>query len=431
MRLMRRIKRPKGVPVFMTKVLLIGTADSKSEELQFIKQSLRHLGLQPILADVSVGTQAGPRADIRREEILESIPGIQPDLFATEGTRSQCMDAMCHAISHFVPQYCKTNSIQGVIAIGGSGGTAIGTAAMRGLPLGFPKVMITTMATGNTAQYIEGTDINLFPSVVDVAGLNEISKMIFNQAAAALAGMAQNYSPLPPTLSRPLVAATMFGNTTACVNEARSVLEKNGYDVLVFHATGNGGRTMEKLILSGKISGVLDLTTTEIADEIVGGVLTAGPSRLEAAAKMNIPTVIAPGCLDMVNFHGRDSIPSWFSGRKFYPHTPEVTLMRTNAEEMFQIGEFLGEKINQYPPHVIFQYPNKGFSALGSFGESFWAPEWDAQLLAGLKNKLKNENRIKVWDGAINDPGFGESCANWLLQAMEQQASKKLGLISA
>src|SRR5437899_7757663 len=248
--------------------------------------------------------------------------------------------------------------IDGVISLGGGGGTAIATAAMRALPIGFPKLMVSTLASGNTAQYVGVKDIVMFPSIVDVAGLNRISRQILTSAAGAICGMVEVGVPAlagsgDATLKlefqpddKPVVVASMFGNTTQCVQHAQKILEKADYEVLVFHATGTGGRTMESLIDAGLVAGVLDITTTEWADELVGGILSAGPTRLEAAARQGVPAIVAPGCLDMVNFYGPESVPEKFKGRNLYQHNPQVTLMRTTPEECARLGQILAGKLN-------------------------------------------------------------------------------------
>jgi methylmalonyl-CoA mutase cobalamin-binding domain/chain len=238
---------------------------------------------------------------------------------------------MAGAAAAFVSQLQAEGRIHGVISLGGGGGTAIGTSAMRALPVGFPKLMVSTLAAGNVAPYVGAKDIVMFPSIVDVSGINRISRVLLARAAGAICGMVETN--VPAGEDRPLIAASMFGNTTACVNAAREVLEASGYEVLVFHATGAGGKVMESLIEAGMFSGVLDVTTTEWADELVGGVLSAGPLRLEAAGIAGTPAIVTPGCLDMVNFGARDTVPAKFAGRTFYHHNPQVTLMRTTPEE--------------------------------------------------------------------------------------------------
>jgi uncharacterized protein (UPF0261 family) len=309
--------------------------------------------------------------------------------------------------------------IDGVISLGGGGGTAIGTAAMRALPVGFPKVMVSTLASGNTAQYVGVKDIVMFPSIVDVAGINRISRQILARAAGAICGMVE--ATLPRGADKPVIVASQFGNTTACVDHARRILEDAGYEVLVFHATGIGGRTMESLIESGMVAGVLDITTTEWADELVGGVLGAGPARLEAAAKHGVPAIVAPGCLDMVNFHGPETVPTKFQGRNFYPHNPQVTLMRTTPDECAQLGRIVAEKLNLSKGPVTLLIPKKAISVISAPGQKFHDPVADGALFDSLKSKLRRDIEVIEMDCEINEPRFAEACANTILKNIAKQ----------
>ena len=289
-----------------------------------------------------------------------------------------------------VAKLAAEKKIHGIISLGGGGGTAIGTAAMRALPVGFPKLMVSTLAASeNVPTYIGVKDIVMMPSVVDVAGLNRISRPIFANAAGAICGMVETQ--VSSSDDKPIIAASMFGNTTDCINQAKFILEEAGYEVLVFHATGTGGRAMESLIESGLVSGVLDLTTTEWADELVGGILGSGPTRLEAAARNGVPAVIAPGCLDMVNFGPRDTIPEKFSGRLFYEHNPQVTLMRTTADECTALGQILAEKANLSTGPVAVLLPLEAISVISATGEPFNDPAADQALFAAIKSNLRKD----------------------------------------
>jgi uncharacterized protein (UPF0261 family) len=318
-----------------------------------------------------------------------------------------------------------------VISLGGGGGTAIATAGMRALPLGFPKLMVSTLASGNTAQYVGVKDIVMMPSIVDVAGLNRISRAVLTRAAGAICGMVESVSSSPSSSSaraegeedeegegdsdKPIVVASMFGNTTDCVQKAKTILEGAGYEVLVFHATGIGGKTMESLIESGLVAGVLDVTTTEWADELCGGFLGAGPTRLEAAARRGVPAIVAPGCLDMVNFHAPESVPAKFAGRTFYKHNPQVTLMRTNAEECAQLGKILAEKVNLSTGPVTVLLPLRAISVISAPGQPFHDPAADAALFTAIKSHLRKGIPVIELDCAINDAIFAEACAEALL----------------
>jgi uncharacterized protein (UPF0261 family) len=286
---------------------------------------------------------------------------------------------------------------------------------MRALPLGFPKLMVSTLASGNTAPYVGVKDIVMFPSIVDVAGLNRISREILTRAAGAICGMVEA-RPVPGE-DKPIIVASQFGNTTACIDHARRILEAAGYEVLVFHATGTGGRTMESLIEAGLVAGVLDLTTTEWADELVGGILSAGPTRLEAAARHGVPAVVSTGCLDMVNFGPPESVPTKFAGRKFYQHNPQVTLMRTTPDECTKLGKILAEKLNLSIGPVTVLLPLRGGSVIGAPGGPFHDASADAALYAALKAALRPDIKVLELDCVINDPTFAEACA----QALSQQ----------
>ena len=317
-----------------------------------------------------------------------------------------------------VAKLAAEKKIQGIISLGGGGGTAIGTSAMRALPVGFPKLMVSTLAASeNVPTYVGVKDIVMMPSVVDVAGLNRISRPIFANATGAICGMVE--AKAPPADDKPIIAASMFGNTTDCVNQAKLILEEAGYEVLVFHATGTGGRAMESLIEAGLVSGVLDLTTTEWADELVGGILAAGSTRLEAAARNGVPAVIAPGCLDMVNFGPRDTIPKKFSGRLFYEHNPQVTLMRTTADECTALGQILAEKANLSTGPVAVLLPIEGISVISATGEPFNDPAADQALFAAIKSNLRKDIEVREIHTSVNDSTFAQAAAETLLSLMQ------------
>ena len=329
----------------MATIAVLGTLDSKGEEHAFVAKLIKARGHQTLLIDVGTGAPATIKPDITREEVA-AVAGINLAEIVARKDRGECVVAMSQAAPVMLAKLAAEGRIQGVISLGGGGGTAIATAAMRALPIGFPKLMVSTLAAGNVAPYLGTKDITMMPSLADVAGLNRLSMVIFTRAAGAICGMVESEPQVSAT--RPLVVASMFGNTTACVTTARAVLEQAGYEVLVFAATGAGGRSMEAVIESGIVSGVLDLTTTEWADELVGGVLNAGPTRMDAAVKARIPVVVAPGCLDMVNFGEKASVPAKFSNRTFYIHNPQVTLMRTTPSECAELGAILAKKVNAY-----------------------------------------------------------------------------------
>lgn len=395
-------------------IAVLGTLDSKGEEHAFVADLIRQKGHRPLLIDVGTGESASVQPDISREEVAAAGGIDLPDLMARKD-RGECVTAMSKAAPKLLARLASEGRIQGVISLGGGGGTSLATSAMRGLPIGFPKLMVSTLASGNTAHYLESKDITMMPSIVDVSGLNRISKMIFTRAAGAICGMVE--SELQASADeRPLIAASMFGNTTECVDAARKILEQAGYEVLVFHTTGTGGKTMETLIADGMITGVLDITTTEWADELLGGTLTAGPDRLDAAARAGVPAIVTPGCLDMVNFGGRDTVPKHYEGRNFYIHNPQVTLMRTTPGECSQLGKILADKVNAYTAPVTVLLPTKAISIISAEGEVFYDPEADQALFSAIKENLSPGVELLEVDAGINAPEFSRACAEALLR---------------
>lgn len=400
----------------MAVIAVFGTLDSKGHEHAFVAEEIRRFGHEPLLVDAGCLGEPQVRPDIRRTEIC-------PDLADLPEDRGARVAAMAAAAPEFVRKLAADGRIQGIVSLGGGGGTAIGTAAMRALPVGFPKVMVSTLASGNTAPYLGPKDIVMVPSIVDVAGLNRISRKIFRNAAGAICGMVTAAAGGgDESGARPVVVASMFGNTTACVNAAQAGLEQAGYEVLVFHATGTGGRTMESLIESGMVAGVLDVTTTEWADELVGGILSAGPTRMDAAAKAGVPCVIAPGCLDMVNFGEPGSVPEKFAGRRFYHHNPQVTLMRTTPAECAELGRILAEKANACTGSVTMLLPLRGVSVISAAGQPFHDPEADDALFRAIRQHLAPRIPCLELDCNINDPEFAAACTEALLGHLTAKA---------
>ncbi|QDU99118.1 Tm-1-like ATP-binding domain-containing protein [Lignipirellula cremea] len=399
----------------MKTIAVLGTLDSKGIEHAFLAEQIRQRGHKALLIDVGVGSAPQITPDISRDEVTAGDPDW-PAVVA-RNDRGECVTAISQAAPRLLLRLLQERRIDGVISLGGGGGTAIAAAAMRALPIGFPKLIVSTLASGNTAHYLGEKDIVMMPSIVDVAGLNRISKTIFRNAAGAICGMVETEKPTDDDDKR-LIVASMFGNTTDCVNHAKTILEQAGYEVLVFHSTGAGGRAMESLIESGMVAGVLDITTTEWADELVGGVLSAGPHRLEAAAKAGIPAIIAPGCLDMVNFGEPTTIPADHADRQFYAHNPQVTLMRTSPAESTALGHLLATRLNTYTAPVSLLLPLQGLSILGAPGHPFHNPTADAALFTALKQNLRPDIEVIQLDCAINDPVFAEKCAETLLANM-------------
>ena len=404
-------------------VLLIGTLDTKGDEIGFVRDRLQEAGLSTIILDV--GSLNPPKIvpDRTRESVFLAAKTTLAAI-TRAGDRGLAVTKAAEGATVIAQQIHAAGELQGIIALGGSAGTTIGTAAMRALPFGIPKVMVSTLASGQVANFVGVRDILMLNSVVDIAGLNRISKLVLGNAAAALAGMVRE---LDATRSRaeadpkPLITATMFGVTTACVEVSRPVLEAKGFEVLVFHATGTGGRTMESLIRDGLIAGVLDVTTTELADELVGGTLTAGRDRMTAAALRGVPQVISVGALDMVNFGPRASVPSKFDARRFYQHNDNITLMRTTPEENDQLGKEIAEKASAASGPTAIVLPLRGVSAIDAEGKPFWWPEADAALFQSIRNWVSPDVELIERDLHINDAEFATELANVLLRLMRKK----------
>ena len=395
----------------MATIAVLGTLDSKGEEHAFVAALIARHGHKTLLIDVGTGGPPTVQPDISREQVAAAI-GLDLASLMAKKDRGACVIAMTHAAPALVSKLAADGRIHGIISLGGGGGTAIGTAAMRALPLGFPKLMVSTLAAGNIAPYLGTKDITMMPSIADVAGLNRLSRVIFTRAAGAICGMVGAEPEVGA--AKPLIVASQFGNTTTCVTEAKKVLEAAGYEVLVFAATGTGGRIMESIIESGIVAGVLDLTTTEWADELVGGNLNAGPDRMDAAAKANVPVVVAPGCLDMVNFGEMASVPAKFKGRNFYIHNPQITLMRTTADECRQLGEIIANKANSYRAGTAIMIPRKAISVISAPGQPFHDSAADEALFTSLKANATVP--VQEFDLAINDKEFAQACAYKLIE---------------
>jgi uncharacterized protein (UPF0261 family) len=402
----------------MAKVIaLVGALDTKGAEYLFLKRCIESRGFSTLLVDVGVLGECACTPDISRQQVARA-GGADLAALAARKDRGEAVEAMSRGAAAILPRLHGEGKFDGVIAMGGTGGTSVACAAMRALPLGVPKVMVSTCAGADVSGYVGVKDIVMIPSIVDVAGINRISREVFARAAGAICGMVD--TTVPPGRDRPVVAASMFGNTTLCVNAAKEILEKAGYEVLVFHCTGTGGKTLESLVEAGLVAGVLDITTTEWADELVGGVFTAGPTRLEAAAKKGVPAIIAPGCLDMVNFWAPETVPAKFKGRTFYRHNPNVTLMRTSVDECRQLGRILAEKLNLSRGPVTVLIPRRGVSMIDLEGKPFYLPEANQALFDNLKKNLRPDIPVVEMDCDINDPAFANGCAQALLADMKK-----------
>ena len=403
----------------MKTIAIVGTFDTKGIEYSYVKELIESLGLDTLTIHTGVFKPAF-EPDISNKEVAKA-GGTDIETLVAKKDRALATELLSKGVEKLIPQLYEEGRFDGIISFGGTGGTSLVTPAMRALPIGVPKVMVSTVASGNTTQYIGTSDIIMMPSIVDVAGLNSISTKIFTNAVFAIAGMVK-FENKKVVAKKPLVAATMFGVTTPCVSKAAKYLEDRGYEVLVFHATGIGGKTMEALIEGGFIEGVLDITTTEWVDEIVGGTLNAGPHRLEAAGKNNIPQVVSVGALDMCNFGPYDTVPNQFKNRNLYKHNPTVTLMRTTIEENELIGKKLVEKLNMAKEKTALFLPLKGISSIDLEGEVFHGVKEDKMLFDTLRNGVnKNIVEIVEMDCAINDVEFAEAAAQKLIDLMNKK----------
>jgi uncharacterized protein (UPF0261 family) len=399
-------------PNTMSNIAVIGALDTKGAELAFLRDQIAVRGHTPLVIDVGVMGQPAFAADIARTEVA-AAGGCNLAALAADGDRGRAVTAMADAAREIILRLFSQGRIDAVIAMGGGAGTTIGTAAMRALPLGMPKVMVSTLASGDVRGFVGVKDIMMIPAIVDISGLNRISRGVFTRAAAAVCGMVE--ARMPEADDAPLITASMFGNTTKCVEAARAIVEAEGFEVLVFHAVGAGGQTMESLIEAGLIAGVLDVTTTEWADELAGGVMSAGPTRLEAAARTGTPAVIAPGCLDIINFWEPHTLPEKFRGRRIYQHNPKQTLIRTDPDENAELGRVIAGKLNLSTGPAAVYFPLQGISVISAPGGPYWWPEADAALLGSLQTHLRKDIPVHVLDMNINDPRFSRAMAEGLL----------------
>jgi uncharacterized protein (UPF0261 family) len=414
----------------VTAVALVGTLDSKGPDFAFLADRLRAAGAGVIVVDAGTGEPDGLTPDIDGDTVAAAAGTTRAGLRAA-ADRGRAVTEMGRGAAVVVADLVARGRVGGVLSAGGSGGSSIAAQVMAGLPVGLPKLLVSTMASGDVSPYVGAKDVAIMYSVVDVAGINRISRLVLGNAAAAMAGMvaaraaqaAQAVSDASDAGDRPLIAASMFGVTTPAVETARARLAGLGYEVLVFHATGAGGRALEALAESRLVSGVLDLTTTELADDLVGGVLSAGPDRLTAAGAAGLPQVIGPGALDMVNFGPSGTVPEKYAGRLFFEHNPTVTLMRTTAAEMAELGGRIGRKTAAATGPAEVFWPERGISALDADGQPFWDPPADAACLDALDRELTAAGRtLRRIDAHINDPRFATAMADRLHQLITEGA---------
>ena len=408
----------------MATVVLLGTLDTKGTEYAYLRDQItEHSDCDVLMVDAGVLGEPQTEADISREEVAEAA-GTTVEQLVAANDRGAAVAAMADGAAKVVSRLFGEGRVQGVLGLGGTGGSSLVTHAMQALPVGVPKLMVSTVASGDTRPYVGAVDIAMMYSVVDIAGINQVSARILSNAAAAIAGMAAAYDrPLPDTGNRPLIGATMFGVTTPSVTQTREALEAKGYEVLVFHATGAGGQSMEALAEGGFLAGVLDITTTELADELVGGVFSAGPDRLEIAGQKGLPQVVSLGALDMVNFGPKATVPEKFQNRNLYVHNPTITLMRTTPEECAELGRQIGQKLSAATGPVALFIPRGGVSAIATDGGVFHDPEADTALIDTLLANAGENVEIHDMEEDINDPRFAEAMANRLAEMVSAQRS--------
>lgn len=412
----------------MASIVLIGTLDTKGVEYAFVRQRIEALGHDVLLIDAGVMGEPDPGADISRNMVAGAVGAKIADL-AAAGDRGAAVTVLSEGARKILLSLHAEGRVHGVAALGGSGGSSLAAHAMQALPIGVPKLIVSTVASGDTRVYVGATDITMMHSVVDVAGINSISRRILSNAAAAIAGMAADFmaTPAAQNADKPLIAATMFGVTTPCVMAAKARLEEHGFEVLVFHAVGTGGQSMEALVAGGFIAGVLDATTTELADKLVGGVFPAGKDRLTVAGKAGVPQVVSLGALDMVNFGALDTVPERFRNRNLYVHNASITLMRTTPEECSALGSEIAQKLSVAKGPVALFVPRKGVSAIAVRGGVFDDAEADAALFGAVTSGLTGTVAVHDLDYDINDERFAHAMADALANMIRERAGTGRG----
>lgn len=407
-------------------IVLLGTLDTKGAEYDVLRKRIVETGGAVTLVDVGIQGAPTVAPDVDRHEVAR-LGGSSIEELQALGDRAGALDVMAAGAAALLRRLHEEGRVAGVAGLGGTGGSSLLSRAMQVLPVGVPKLLVSTVAAGDTRPYVGGVDMTLMYSVVDIAGINQISAKILGNAAGAIAGMADAAAVEVAGPQRPVIGATMFGLTTPCVTEARERLEELGYEVLVFHATGTGGQALEALVDAGMVTGMLDATTTELADNLVGGVFSAGPDRLRAAGRRGIPQVVSLGALDMVNFGPKETVPPRFSGRTFHRHNDSVTLMRTTPAECAELGEEIADKLNQATGPVALFIPRGGTSGIATPGGPFHDPAADAALVDALRERLDGVVEVHEHDRDINAPGFGRAMADRLHQLYQQTASINRG----
>lgn len=407
----------------MTKtILMIGAFDTKGADYAFLRERILERGHTVVCINTGViGTTDLFAVDVEADEVVRAGGGDLAALRAKQD-RGEAMKVMTAGAPVVARRLYDEGRFDGIIGMGGGAGTTIATAAMRALPVGVPKVCVSTLASGDTSVYVGTKDIMMIPSIVDVAGVNRVSRIIYTRAAGAICGLVES-EPAAVEDDKPIIAASMFGNTTECVNACAAALGARGYEVLVFHATGTGGKTMESLVDQGLVDAVLDITTTEWADTVCGGVLDAGPDRLSAPGRTGVPHLIVPGCVDMANFGPVDMVPRRYrdADRRLYAWNPTITLMRTNVEENRRMGKIFAEKANAARGPVAFLIPLRGVSILDGDGQPFCDREADAAMFDAIKTNLREDIPVVELDNNINDGAFSAKAVEMMLELIEKK----------
>ncbi len=390
-------------------VVIVGTLDTKAEEIGFARDVIEAQGVDVHLVDTGVMGDPEIEPDTSASDVA-AAGDTTLEALRDAGDRGKAIEAMGDGAAEIATTLYEAGVLDGILGLGGSGNTSVATTAMRALPVGVPKLMVSTVTSGDIEPYVGLRDVTMMYSVADIEGLNQLSRKVIANGALAMVGMVANDLGVEVE-DRPTIAITMFGVTTPCVQTARAYLEERGYETIVFHATGTGGRAMESLIDEGIVDGVLDVTTTEWADEHVGGTLSAGPDRLDAAAEAGLPQVVSTGALDMVNFGSRDTVPETFEDRNLYVHNPQVTLMRTTPAETASIGEIIAKKLNAATGQTALALPLGGVSMIAVEGEDFYDPEADAALFDALREHIDEDVELLESEADINDDEFAELMA--------------------
>lgn len=405
-------------------VCILGTFDTKGEDHAFLREQILNQGHVALTVNIGVlGTTTLFPVNFEASEVAQAA-GYDLDSIRLRKDKAEAMKALDRSAPKFIRSLYDEGKFDGIIGMGGTGGSSIIASAMRALPIGVPKILVSTVASGDVSFYVRGKDITMMPSIVDVAGLNRVSRLVYTRAAGAISGMVNCEAPVSGK-DRPVITASMFGNTTDCVSACLAGLNEEGFEVLVFHATGTGGRAMETLVDDGLVEGVLDITTTEWADELCQGVFSAGPERLDAPGKRGVPHLIVPGCVDMANFGAPSSVPDGYrkANRLFYEWNPSVTLMRTNVEENRTMGEIFAQKANAANGPVAFLFPLRGVSMLDGDGQLFCNREADEAMFDAIKSNLRPGIPVVEVDANINDPVFAAKAVEMMLALIRQKAT--------